>query len=51
MLQKTALCIAIAAAMLAAQPASAQSVLFEGARVIPGDEPWRAMNLGVGGRH
>ena len=37
MLQKTALCIAIAAAMLAAQPASAQSVLFEGARVIPGD--------------
>jgi imidazolonepropionase-like amidohydrolase len=37
MLQKTALCIAIVAAMLAAQPASAQSVLFEGARVIPGD--------------
>src|SRR3977135_1958276 len=37
MLQKIFLCLAVIVAMLAAQPASAQSVLFEGARVIPGD--------------
>jgi imidazolonepropionase-like amidohydrolase len=37
MRQKSFLCIAVLAAMLAAQPAAAQTVLFEGARVIPGD--------------
>jgi imidazolonepropionase-like amidohydrolase len=37
MRQKSFLCIAVLAAMLAAQPAPAQTVLFEGARLIPGD--------------
>jgi imidazolonepropionase-like amidohydrolase len=37
MLQKTFLCLATLVAMLAAQPAPAQTVLLEGARIIPGD--------------
>jgi imidazolonepropionase-like amidohydrolase len=37
MIQRAFLCFAALAAMFAAQPAPAQTVLFEGARVIPGD--------------
>jgi imidazolonepropionase-like amidohydrolase len=37
MLRRTFLCVAAFAVVLAAQPAPAQTVLFEGARVIPGD--------------
>jgi imidazolonepropionase-like amidohydrolase len=37
MLEKTFLALAVIVAMFAAQPAPAQTVLLEGARVIPGD--------------
>src|SRR5258708_28681900 len=37
MLQKTFLCLAVLFAVFAARPAPAQTVLLEGARIIPGN--------------